>query len=295
MPLAVDASRALRSPQALAGLVEAILNASENDESDWVEWKSSLDLHEKDTQGTIARHALGMANRRPEYAARCAGGCGYIAVGAEPGNCIGVAEIDPAVLSQGMHPYLGSDGPGWGAQYVRRNGTAVLVVTVEPPRSGDRIFTLQKEFSKYQAGAVFVRRQGRTVQAGPGDIRALEDRFASAAAETAERAQRLRDLREIGTLLERIITQAQDPTNSSSWWGDRRWRCEEQNLLALLLIGLEHPLPNCHEVIGESGAKAVVAAARDAREEIKSALKDLALATATDPDGAPALRRAAGS
>jgi hypothetical protein len=34
-------------------LVEAVLNASENDESDWIEWKSGLDLREKETQGTL--------------------------------------------------------------------------------------------------------------------------------------------------------------------------------------------------------------------------------------------------
>ena len=105
MPLAVDMSSAFRSPHELAMLVEAVLKASENDESDWIEWKSGLDLREKETQGTLARHILGMANRRPEHAVRYAAGCGYIVVGAEPGRCAGVAEVDPAVLSQGMHPY----------------------------------------------------------------------------------------------------------------------------------------------------------------------------------------------
>src|ERR1700738_5156714 len=98
MPLAVDMSSAFRSPHELAMLVEAVLNASENDESDWIEWKSSLDLREKETQGTIAGQFRGMANRRPEHAARYAAGCGYVIVGAEPGRCAGVAEVDPAVL-----------------------------------------------------------------------------------------------------------------------------------------------------------------------------------------------------
>src|ERR1022692_3716789 len=167
MSLAVDASRALRSPHELSELVDAILGASENDESDWIEWKSALGLHEKGAQGTIARNVLGMANRQPDYAARYAGGCGYIVIGAEPGNCIGVDEIDPAVLSQGIQRYLGAEGPGWGAQYVHHHGKSVLVVTVEPPRSGDRIFTLQKEFIKYRAGTVFVRRQMRPACTSP--------------------------------------------------------------------------------------------------------------------------------
>ena len=62
MPLAVDISNAFRSPYELAMLVEAVLNASENDESDRIGWKSGLDLREKETLGTIARHILGMAN-----------------------------------------------------------------------------------------------------------------------------------------------------------------------------------------------------------------------------------------
>ena len=274
MPLAVDMSSAFRSPHELAMLVEAVLNASENDESDWIEWKSGLDLRGKETQGTLARHILGMANRRPEHAARYAAGCGYIIVGAEPGRCAGVAEVDPAVLSQGMHPYLGAEGPGWAAQYVNRDGVSVLVVSVEPPRPGDRIFTLRKEFPKYLAGTVFVRRQGGTGQAGPDDIRALEDRFAAGAAEAVARARRLRDLREIGTLIERIISQAKEPVNSSAWWGDPQWTCEEQRLLALFLESFDRPMPRCRQVIGESGAKPVLAAARDAREEVMSALKD---------------------
>src|SRR5260221_14393112 len=106
MSLGIDASRALRDPQELVELVKAIVNAQPQDESDWIEWKVSLDLAVKETRGTIARHVLGMANRMPEDAARYASGCGYIVIGAEPTNCCGVIPIDPADLSQGILPYL---------------------------------------------------------------------------------------------------------------------------------------------------------------------------------------------
>jgi hypothetical protein len=255
MSLAVDASRAFRSPHELTGLIEAVLGASENDESDWVEWKSGLTLSEKDTQGTLARHVLGMANRRPELAARYAAGCGYIIAGAEPGNCAGVTEVDPAVLSQGMRSYLGAEGPGWGAQYLNREGVSVLVVTVEPPRSGDRIFTLQKAFGKYLAGAVFVRRPGRTDQAGPDDIRALEDRFAAGGAETAERARRVKDLREIGALIERIISLAKEHDDGGVWWRVPQWTCEEQRVLPLLLAGLGSRCRNAGRSRGRAGRR----------------------------------------
>lgn len=227
--------------------------ASPNDESDWVEWKNGLDLSQNDTQGTIARHVLGMANRRPEDAARCAGGCGYVIVGAEPGSCAGVTEIDPAVLDQGIHPFLGPEGPGWGAQYVHSHGMSVLVVTVEPPQPGDRIFTLQKEFLRYLAGAVFVRRPGRTVQAGPGDMRVLEDRYAAGMRQAVERDRRVREIRDIGTLVERVFWEAHKYNTQAAW------RCEEQNLLAQALIGIDRPLPACEQVVNAPSSAAAFA------------------------------------
>lgn len=183
MSLVIDSSRSFRSPLEVTGLVQAILGASPNDESDWVEWKNgALMLGQKAAYFAIARHILGMANRLPEDAMRHAEGCGYIVVGAEPGQCQGVTEIDPADLDAGIRPYLGSEGPRWSAQYVKPqpHGGSVLVVTIEPPRRGDPIFTLQKEYDKYLAGVIFVRRPGRTDQAGPGDVRSLTDRYAAA-------------------------------------------------------------------------------------------------------------------
>jgi len=181
MPLVIDSSRAFRSPKELADLIQAVLTASPNDEATWLEWKNGLVLTDKEVRVHIARHILGMANRAVEEAARHAEGCGYIVIGAEPGHCGGVTEIDPADLDAGLRPYLGSDGPRWSAQYLKSQGNSVLVFTVEPPRRGDRAFTLQKAYhnnqTNYHAGMTFVRRQGRTIPAEPGDIRALEDRF----------------------------------------------------------------------------------------------------------------------
>jgi hypothetical protein len=112
----------LRSSLELTGLVTAIVAASPNDETDWLEWKSGMDLGQKDSHVTIARHILGMANRRVADAVRQAGGCGYIVIGAEPGSVAGVAEADPADLSQAVEVYLGSAGPSWGASYVPAAG-----------------------------------------------------------------------------------------------------------------------------------------------------------------------------
>jgi hypothetical protein len=161
--------------------VEAIVEASPNDESDWIEWKNKLSLREKKTMFQIGRHILGMANRTPENAARNAEGCAYVVIGAEPGRVVGVDEIDPADIETGIGPYLGPEGPQWTAQYVKPQGPgdSVLVITVEPPRRGQRMFTLRKEYSGYLEGTVFVRRPGRTIRAESADIRLLEDRYAA--------------------------------------------------------------------------------------------------------------------
>lgn len=57
-----------------------------------------------------------------------------------------------------------------------------MVVTVEAPRYGDRMHTLAKAYQPEKgkganAGTIFVRKQGRSVPAGPGDIHALEERL----------------------------------------------------------------------------------------------------------------------
>jgi hypothetical protein len=161
-------------------LVEAVVLADPNDESDWVEWKDGLVLSNKDGIVQLARHILGMANRGVGEAARFAEGCGYVIVGAEPGKCGGVTSIDPADLDSKIITYTGADGPSWSPQYVPCRGVQVLVITVEPPRWGQRPFTLRKAYEGYHLGAVFVRRPGRTILAEPADIQALVDRYAAA-------------------------------------------------------------------------------------------------------------------
>src|SRR6185312_4320544 len=85
MTLRIDVSRALTTHEERAALVRAVVVAEPEDELDWIEWKIAGDLSKRPTQGTIARHILGMANRLPDRAALHAGGCGYLILGAEPG------------------------------------------------------------------------------------------------------------------------------------------------------------------------------------------------------------------
>ncbi|MFF0207806.1 AlbA family DNA-binding domain-containing protein [Streptomyces althioticus] len=176
MALDIPTDRPLRSPRQLLQLVTAIRDAGDHDENDWIEWKSTYDLTTKEVRATLARHIIGMANRMPDKAAAICHGYGYIAIGVEPGQVEGVTTIDLADLDSGLQPYLGHQGPEWSANHVTLDGRTILVLTVEPPKLGDLIHTLNKDFSKYVAGMIFVRRSGRTVQANPGEVAALTRR-----------------------------------------------------------------------------------------------------------------------
>ena len=175
----IPTARPLRTHAELAQLVAAIVKASPTGETDWLEWKRTLDLSSKIARGVIARTILGMANRTVATAMRSMGGCGYIVIGAEPGLVKGVTEVDPAQLVAAIQDYLGPNGPTWDFTYIDVDSARVLVVTVDPPQPGDRIRTLAKETEspKNVRGAVLIRRPRQTAQADPGEIRAMEDRF----------------------------------------------------------------------------------------------------------------------
>lgn len=179
MTLNISVDRPLRSPRQLLELAEAIRDAGEHDENDWIEWKSSYDLTKKEVKVAIARHIIGMANRMPERSSATCQGYGYIAIGVEPGNAEGVTSIDLADLDSGLQAYLGHQGPEWSATYVTLDGKTILMITIEPPKIGDQIHTLHKEFNNYVPGMIFVRRAGRTLQANPGEVLSLTRRATS--------------------------------------------------------------------------------------------------------------------
>ena len=177
VPLPIDTRFALRTYQELVGLVEAVRDASVGEpETDSVEWKSFWDLRDAGMRFETARHALGFGNRTVFAAGQQFEGCAYILLGVEPGNLVGTPVIDPADIDNRLSKYISPGQPRWRPAYVKVDGEDVLVITVEGPRDGDPIFTLQQGYDKYAAGRVFVRRHGKTEEAGPADIRALEAR-----------------------------------------------------------------------------------------------------------------------
>ena len=56
-------------------------------------------------------------------------------IGASPEALGGVTQIDPEQLVSKIRPYVGS-AVTWTPEYVEIDGTVVLVIIVEPPRSG---------------------------------------------------------------------------------------------------------------------------------------------------------------
>jgi hypothetical protein len=175
----LDTSRPIRTYAGRVALVEAILQSHPAFvETDWLEWKSEYDLTNSEQQGHLGRHVLGMANRHPDHSALVAGGCGYIVCGVERGSVRGVKPVDSAVLSATIPQYLGgANGPQWDATFVEVRDAPVLVITVEPPKWGDPIYPLRKQFAKYLSGTIFVRRAGETHQADAPEHEMLSQRL----------------------------------------------------------------------------------------------------------------------
>ena len=183
MALSIDPSLALRTHKQLTELVEAIVAADRTEpETNAVEWKSRLDLADAEARFKIGKHVIGFSNRHPDDAARQFEGCAYIVIGAEPQTPPnGVFAHDPAALDDWIGPFVGSDGPRWKPDYVKVDGRDVLVMTVEAPRLGDPIHVLQKGSGTVRAGRPFIRRQGKTIEPDPDEMRMLEERLKRAA------------------------------------------------------------------------------------------------------------------
>lgn len=176
----IDTTRALRTVDELARLVAAIHGSRpETQETNWLEWKSSLDLNTAAGKFAVAKAVLGFANRPVEQAQLACEGVAYMAVGVQPEIAAGVAVVDHAALSQGIKTY--TTGTRWTPFFIPFEGVSVLVVVVEAPRHGDRIHTLQKTYSNgkksYDKGTVFHRGAAQSEPAGPDDVEMLSKRL----------------------------------------------------------------------------------------------------------------------
>jgi len=183
--LSIPIDRQLRTRAELIALVEAIRDAPTSEpETDALEWKCGLDLGSTQrARFQVAKHVLGFGNRSQASALRSFDGCAYLLLGVEPGRLEGCPAWDPANLDGWIGRYVSPGFPRWHPEYLRVDGADVLVCVVEPPRPGDAICTLQRAFEGFAAGRIFVRRGGRTDEADPAAVRALEARLRAVAPE----------------------------------------------------------------------------------------------------------------
>lgn len=90
----IGTSRALRTDDELLRLVAAIHGSRlEAQETNWLEWKSSLDLNAAAGKFAVAKAVLGFANRSVEDARLNCGGVAYLVVGVEPGTVAGILRL----------------------------------------------------------------------------------------------------------------------------------------------------------------------------------------------------------
>lgn len=239
VPLNIDSSRALRTPDQLTALIRSVLAALPGDESRSIEWKSHFDdVTSTEASFTIARAILGLANR-PVNAARSAfDGVGYVLIGVEPGALHGQEVPDSAELHNAIRRYAGNSAVVWDPRSVNVDDKLVLVVTVEAPRAGDRIALLNKGYQPtgrrplVEEGTVFVRQPGATERATRLDLEMLQDRLLEGtevqaeAARRADRDQRLREL--VGDVVGAATRWASAAeilimATSSDRWTSRDW------------------------------------------------------------------------
>ncbi len=180
----IDTTRDFRTPDELLELVEAIHNSPATaQETNWLEWKSTLDLATAEGRFAVGKAILGFANRAVDQARLNCAGLAYMVVGVKPGAATGVKTVDHAALVHRIKTYVA--GPRWTPNYVSFLNVEVLVIVIEPPRAGDPIHTLQKGFSNdkagskagHSAGTIFHRGAALTEPAGPNEVAMLQERL----------------------------------------------------------------------------------------------------------------------
>ncbi|MDI2036822.1 AlbA family DNA-binding domain-containing protein [Paenarthrobacter nitroguajacolicus] len=219
MVLSIDSSRALRTPDQVLSLVQAVFEAAPEDESRSIEWKSAYtDLTSTEASFAIGRAILGLANRPVAVAAASFEGVGYVLVGVEPGSLEGQQVPDSAELLNAIHRYTGHGWPYWDARTLTFNDVTVLVITVEPPRDGDRIALLQKSFQAAKGpmvseGTIFVRRSGATERSSRAELEMLQDRLLAGSSEEGAAVREETWKRELRDIVTEIV-------QAGSGWAD---------------------------------------------------------------------------
>ncbi|GAA2288683.1 hypothetical protein GCM10010145_68810 [Streptomyces ruber] len=160
-------------------LIRAVLDASSADETRWLEWKSQHDVSKPAGAFAVSKAILGFANRMPDVAEQWVGGHAYLLVGVDEEAIHGVLTHDVEKVDGWLRRYLG-EFSRYQFTYVPvdtdEGKRHVMLVDVSPPRWGDPLHPLHKEYESYRPGTVFHRYAGKTEPARPAEIYALTDR-----------------------------------------------------------------------------------------------------------------------
>lgn len=196
--IAIHGEVPLPAPR-LPELITAVLQADDQDEADWVEWKSTLDLTATPGLVQLSRAILGFANRNPQKSRQPFAGTAYLLVGVAPADLQGVEPVDLEKLQPKLARYLGTPGPFWRHHYVppvENPDLRVLVIEVPPPQPGEYPYPWRTDYQPANrsetgaaSGTIFVRRGSKTERANYDEVLMLTGRAAQGAA-----APRLTDL-----------------------------------------------------------------------------------------------------
>lgn len=110
-------------------------------------------------------------------------------------------------------------------------------------------------------------------------------RLAAAQRRSGEHDRRLRDLREIAGLVERIFWDAKSASFARRYEGDGSYRCPEQDSLAQVLAGLDSPLLECSRLVEAETSFRASEVAISARREVRQAIEAEHRAARTPPPG----------
>jgi hypothetical protein len=153
------------SPEQLVATVAA---GHEPVESHWLEWKTRVDLRQREWQARVAKFILATANRPLALAESVQRGHAFMLLGVEPGAVVGTPEIEVSEVINGLTRYVGAEGPDFVLSYVTIERVSVAVITVSPTASGRRPYLARGTLDGdrrpiIQDGRIYIRRGPSTV------------------------------------------------------------------------------------------------------------------------------------
>lgn len=184
----LDLARAPRGEIAAARLVAAAAARGDLVEHHYLELKGPPDLASKANKAKLAKFILGAANRLPERAAEAFEGYGVMIVGITRNGAEGVPPVEMLALSQVIQPFLGAAGPRWDIVRVsvEESPNQVIVLLVDPPRTGQPPFICRANGEGLQSGRIYFRGDGETREATADELDLLMARGSARPADPVE-------------------------------------------------------------------------------------------------------------